>query len=254
MTTSVRTGLSAAVLTSILLLAGACSKTDDTVATQSTTSGGVEATSPTVKKTDKTEKTATTEVGTDDTEVTDKTSTTRKTPTTDKKATTTTAKATPTTKASTTGPEFALTSVEALKAKVGDFKALEVLIHFSSGFASVQAQDPAKPKNVDEYKYMGGSVGDPVPVKLSGDGELEANLFASSEVAWDKIPVMMEQAKTSIPLPEGSKGITHIIVKKNLPFDSDTVVDVYIDGGPRGDGGYVMFKADGTLKKVYGPS
>ena len=65
---------------------------------------------------------------------------------------------------------------------------------------------------------------------------------------------MMEQAKAEIPLEEGSKGITHIIIKKNLPFDSDTVVDVYVDGGTRGDGGYVMFKGDGTLKKVYGPS
>jgi hypothetical protein len=240
--------MSAAILTSVLLLAGACSKADDTVATQPTTQGGVEATSPTVKKTGTTEKT------TDDTEVTDETTTTKKkTPATDK-ATTTTAKATPTTKASTTGPEFALTSVDALKVKLGEFKALEMTIHFASGFTSVQVQDPAKPANVDEYQYKGGSIDGPTPVKLTGDGDLESNLFASTEIAWDKIPVMMEQAKTSIPLQEGSKGITHIIVKKNLPFDSDTVLDVYVDGGTRSDGGYVMFKADGTLKKVYGPS
>jgi len=252
MTKSVRTGLSAAILTSTLLLAGACSKADDVVATQPTTQGGVEVTS---KKADTTAKPTTTEKVTDDTEAGDETTTTKKTPTTDKKSTTTTAKATPTTKAATTGPEFALASIDALHTKLGEFKALEVLIHFQSGFASAQVQDPAKPKNIDEYKYSGASVGEPAPVKLTGDtSELESNLFAYAEVAWDKIPVMMEQAKTEIPLEEGSKGVTHIIVKKNIPFDSDTVVDVYIDGGTRGQGGYVMFKADGTLKKVYGPS
>ena len=62
------------------------------------------------------------------------------------------------------------------------------------------------------------------------------------------------QAKTEIGVLEGSQGVTHLIVHKNLPFDDDTVVNIYVDGGDRSDGGYVSFHADGTLKKVYGPS
>jgi hypothetical protein len=117
----------------------------------------------------------------------------------------------------------------------------------------VQAQDPAKPANVDQYTYQDGEISEPVPVKLSGDGSLEENVFDPSTIAWDQLQSMMDQAKAAIPV-EDSKGITHVIIKKNLPFDASTVVDVYVDGGARSDGGYVMFGADGTLKKVYGPT
>lgn len=54
-------------------------------------------------------------------------------------------------------------------------------------------------------------------------------------------------------VPEGSTGVTHLIIEKNLPFDEDTVVNIYVDGGTRSQGGYVSFLADGSLEKVFGP-
>jgi hypothetical protein len=146
--------------------------------------------------------------------------------------------------------------VEAFKAKLGEFKALELTVNFNSSGsrAQLQAQDPAKPANVDAYVFTGKAVSGPEPVKLTGDGSLEENLYSVTEVAWDKLPAMFDEAKASIGELEGSTGVTHFIVKKNLPFDSDTVVNIYIDGGTRSSGGYVSFLADGTLKKVYGPS
>jgi hypothetical protein len=152
------------------------------------------------------------------------------------------------------GPAFAAAAVAAYRAKLGEFKALELVVHVDNGNATLQAQDPGTPANVDEYDYDGTSIDGPSPVKLTGDGKLEDNLFAVGEVAWDKIPAMMQQAVTTIGPLEGSTGVTHLIVQKNLPFDTDTVVDVYVDGGTRSDGGYVSFKADGTLKKAYPPS
>lgn len=229
MNKSVRVGISLVAVGSLAVVAGACSKTD-TVSTQSSsTSAPIQATSPVTEK-----------VGKDP--VATDTPTTKKTSTTAKQ-TTTTVKA--------TGPAFATAAAAAFQAKLGDFKAIEMTIHTDNGNAEVKAQDPAKPANVDAYDYKGGAVSDPTPVRLTGDGALEDNLFAASEVAWDKLPAMMEQATTEIPPTEGSEGVTHIIIHKNLPFDSDTVVNVYVGSGTRGGGGYVSFKADGTLKKTF---
>ena len=41
-----------------------------------------------------------------------------------------------------------------------------------------------------------------------------------------------------------------MIITKDLPFSANTVVRIYVDGGPRASGGYVQYLADGTLDKV----
>ena len=245
MTQRVRIAISAAAMGSLMLLTPACSSTPNSVSTDSasTIASSKSETTTTAKES---VETTTTE------ETTDTTSKSVKgTTSVPKKATTTTKPA------KLTGAEFALAAITAFKGKVGeDFKGLQITVNFNSASnrAELQAQDPAKPANVDAYEYTGTDVDGPTPVKLTGDGSLEENLFAASEVAWEKLPDLFEQAKTSIGELEGSTGVTHFIVKKNLPFDSDTVINVYIDGGTRSSGGYVSFKADGTLKKVYGPS
>jgi hypothetical protein len=227
----VRLGFSLMALGSVALLSGACSKTDAASTQPGATSVAVQATSPSNSEV----------IPTNGSLVKD-------TPTTDKKSTTPGKQTTTTVKA--TGPEFATAAAAAFQAKLGDFKAIQVTIHTDNGNAEAQVQDPAKPANVDAYDYKGGAVSGPVPVKLTGSGELADNLFAASEIAWDKLPAMMDQAKTEIPPTEGSTGVTHIIIQKNLPFDNDTVVNVYVGSGTRGGGGYVSFKGDGTLKKV----
>jgi hypothetical protein len=167
--------------------------------------------------------------------------------------TTTTAKTPATTSKKVVGPEFVGAAATAFQTELGDFKALQMTIHPDQPRATVQVQDPAKPTNVDEYEFTGSKVGTPSPVTLTGDGDLEANLFLASTIAWDKIPALMEQAVAEIGPLEGSSGVTHLILQKNLPFDEDTVINIYVDGGTRSSGGYVSFLNDGTLKKVYGP-
>ncbi len=244
MSRSLRISLSAVAVGSLILLTGACSKTGD-VAT--------DAPPVTAKSSPKTEKTiemidpGTTPPG-DDTPTT-----TKKSIGQPKTSTTTTPKSTTTT-GKVTGPAFATAAVQAFRAQLGEFKGLEMVLHVDNSNATLQVQDPAKPANVDQYEYRGTSVEGPSPVKLTGDGDLESNLFAVGEVAWDQLPAMMDQAVTTIGPLEGSTGVTHLIIQKNLPFDADTVVNIYIDGGDRSDGGYVSFKADGTLKKAYPPS
>lgn len=166
---------------------------------------------------------------------------------------TTTVRATATTAVKLVGAEFVTAAGAAFQADFGDFRAMEMTIHPDQPRAQVQMQDPNKPANVDQYEYTGGKVGSPSPVTITGDGDLEANLFSASEIAWDQIPAMMDQAVAEIGALEGSTGVTHLIIKKNLPFDEDTVVNIYIDGGTRSQGGYVSFLGEGSLKRVYGP-
>lgn len=170
--------------------------------------------------------------------------------------TSTTKKAPPTTVAKKSGGEFVIQAVDAYKEKLGaEFKAMDITVWVQDNErAEANVQDPAKPANVDNYEFDGSKVGSPNPVKLSGDGDLESNLFMVTEVAWEKMPELFEIAKTEIGSLEGSTGVTHVIIQKNLPFDSDTVIRVYVDGGTRSGGGSVAFHADGSVKQVYAPS
>jgi len=242
----VRIGVSAAAIGSLVLVSAACTSTPTAVSTDST-GAPLASASASVGTTEAKASTTTTEnvsgPGTSTKKVGGTTSTTAK-------------KAAPTTAAKLSDAEFAQAAVAAFRAKVGEFRALELTVNFNStsSRAQLEAQDPAKPANVDAYEFTGASVSGPEPVKLTGDGSLEENLFAVTEVAWEKLPELFEQAKASIGELEGSTGVTHFIVKKNLPFDGDTVINIYIDGGTRTSGGYVSFKADGTLKRVFGPS
>jgi hypothetical protein len=237
-TQRVRLSVSAGIVGSLMLVAGACGGT-----TTETGSG-----TPSTPVTAKSSNTPTTEDVGGENPGTEKPTITIK-----PGNTTTSAKSTPTTSKKVVGPEFVTSAATAFQTELGDFKALQMTIHPDQPRATLQVQDPAKPANVDEYEFTGTKVGSPAPVTLTGDGDLEANLFLASTIAWDQIPAMMEQAVAEIGPLEGSTGVTHLIIQKNLPFDEDTVINIYVDGGSRTSGGYVSFLNDGTLKKVYGP-
>jgi len=174
-----------------------------------------------------------------------------------------TAPATPTAVAlvAATPGESLLAAVAAYQQSVGadgPVEALQLTAHFPVGtpaYASLQSQDPDTPANVDERGWRNGMVGSPSPVRLSGDGTLAENLFPLDSVDWNAIaaamagvPQLVEQ-KLATTL-ENSDGVTHVIAEKDLPFSPNTVVRVYVDGGDRTSGGYVQYRADGTLDKV----
>jgi hypothetical protein len=170
-------------------------------------------------------------------------------------ATSTTPAATPATPA-----ESLLAAVDAYEQALGGgtVQVLQLTTHFpvdDTAYASLQSQDPAAPANVDERAWRNGKVGEPNPVKLSGDGTLEENLFPLESVNWaavaaalDGAPALVEQQLGATI--ENGDGVTHIIAEKDLPFSANTVVRVYVDGGARTTGGYVQYLADGTLDKV----
>lgn len=122
-------------------------------------------------------------------------------------------------------------------------------------YASLEYQVPGRPGAVDERAWRDGRVGQPEPVRLTPADDVPAELFDLDEVDWAAAgaalaaaPAQVEQ-QLGVPL-EGSTGVTHVIVERNLPFSPDTVVRIYVDGGDRTTGGYVQLRADGSLDRV----
>ena len=113
-------------------------------------------------------------------------------------------------------------------------------------YVILQVQDPTAPANVDQYMWRDGAVGAPDPVTLTGDGDLEANLFSDTEVNWAVIPGLVAQALAQIPI-EGAT-VTHINIERNLPFSADIKIRVFVDG-TRGSG-FLDADAQGTVISV----
>ena len=122
-------------------------------------------------------------------------------------------------------------------------RILEAIIY--PGYAFAQVQDPAIPANVDEFQWR-GTLSAPAPVRLTGDGELEPNLFSDTEVNWAAIPALVEAALAQIPI-EGAE-VTHVIVHRNLPFTDTIQMRVFVNG-TRGSG-YLDADAQGNVLAV----
>jgi hypothetical protein len=125
-------------------------------------------------------------------------------------------------------------------------RILEVNLYPTYVIADVQ--DPNATTNVVEYMLRDNRVGDPAPVTLTGDGDLETNLFSDTDVNWAAIPTLVGSALENID-KDGS--VTHVHVARNLPFSSDIQIRVFVDAGSGGGaGGYVDADAQGKIVSV----
>ncbi|MBX3183429.1 MAG: hypothetical protein KIT72_03315 [Polyangiaceae bacterium] len=122
----------------------------------------------------------------------------------------------------------------------GDVMALELRIYPAR--IVLQAQDPARPSNVDQYIYKEGEVSSPVPVKLQGTGKLEDNLFQLSEVSLDRIPPLAGRALTELRIEDAHVGF--VSVKRDLPRSMSIRVRVKVSS-PRKDA-YLDTDLDGN--------
>lgn len=136
------------------------------------------------------------------------------------------------------------------KTKIGGAtRVLEMLIYPNYGYA--QIQDPKKLENVDQYDMRDGNVEDGAPVKFIGDqptaADLKETTFDIDEVDFASIPKIVKDAPVQLKIDGGK--VTHIILKRPLPFNKDVRFRVYVDG-ERKDGS-VEYDAKGNMKKVY---
>ncbi|MCB9589954.1 MAG: hypothetical protein H6718_31355 [Polyangiaceae bacterium] len=133
-------------------------------------------------------------------------------------------------------------ALEALKEAVGgDVQAIELRIYPTR--VVLQAQDPKRPSNVDQYIYKDGKVGKAVPVKLQGTGKLEDNLFPLSDIKLERIPPLAGRALSELRLENAHVGF--VSVKRDLPRSmairlrvkvqsprKDAYWDTDVDGNP----------------------
>ena len=117
---------------------------------------------------------------------------------------------------------------------------------FYPTYALAQVQDPNTPANVDEFDWRNGNVAPPAPVQLTGDGDLESNLFSDNEVNWNSLPGLVGAALAQIPI-EGAQ-VTHIHIARNLPFTADVQIRVFVDGTRKS--GYLDADAQGNIIAV----
>lgn len=130
----------------------------------------------------------------------------------------------------------------------GPVRVLEMSVY--DGYVMAQIQDPKVPLNVDAYELRGG-VERTGPVKFMSkqptEKDLKAATFDIGEAAFAKIPEMVKDAMTQLGIDKGK--VSHIMLKRQLPFSRDVSWRIYVSGERRD--GSVEYKADGSLKKVW---
>ena len=114
-----------------------------------------------------------------------------------------------------------------LKNKGSLLKALDLIVYPDR--ILIKAQDPLKLENVDQYTLNpGGTISEPVPVRLIGGGNLAENIFTLADVKYDSISLIAKEALSRTNI-EGGK-VTHLEVKRNLPFDKSVHIRAYVSG------------------------
>jgi hypothetical protein len=124
-------------------------------------------------------------------------------------------------------------------------RILSVVIY--PDYLNAQVQDPALPANVDQYEWR-GRLGSPVPVRLVGDGDIEANLYSADEVDWPAIGALVAAAPGAVAVEGGA--VTHLNVQRSLPFSDSIRIRVFVNGTR--DSGFVDADANGTIFSVNG--
>ncbi len=136
-------------------------------------------------------------------------------------------------------------AVAKFKEKIGGpLKVMDITVYKNR--VIINAQDPKKPENVDQYTYANGVVEEPVPVQLSGGGNLEDNLFNVDDVNLAATETLARTALDKITV-EGAQ-LSHMAIKLNLPFSKSVMWRSFVNGTRKN--GFVDANAKGEVTKV----
>jgi hypothetical protein len=122
---------------------------------------------------------------------------------------------------------------------------LSVLVY--PEYLTAQGQGPGVEETIIEYRWT-GQLEPATPVQVAPGGDVAAGLFGSDEVAWSAIPALIEEAPAAVSVEGGV--VTHVDVKRSLPFSADIRIRVYVSG-PGGDG-FVDGDAAGSMISING--
>jgi len=128
-------------------------------------------------------------------------------------------------------------------------RALEVNLYPTYVFTNVQ--DQAQRTHVDRYQLRDGRWKDPEPVRLMGNTKTEADInaavFDPSEVVFADIPKLIKDTLSRVKVE--SPTISHVSVKRPLPFDKEVTIKVFVNG-PRSNG-WADYDKKGTFIKAH---
>ena len=124
---------------------------------------------------------------------------------------------------------------------VSDFNVYDTYIIF-------EAQDPTKPENFDTYTWRDGQLGPSEPVNVSGytQEELEADLFDVTEVAWIRVPELVQAALDGTMLEGGT--VTAVFADRAYEEGMPVHISISVSGDRRS--GSLEATADGTIIEV----
>lgn len=143
-------------------------------------------------------------------------------------------------------------AVAQVRAKVGEpFRVLNVSIYRDR--VTLQAQDPKKKENVDEYVVESGVLKPPKPVHLIGIGAddaktLEANLFDPATVDLAKIPDLIHEADQKVQIEGRTFG--GVDIRRDM-FESDGPVRIDMDYSGTRKNGYLRTDRHGAHGTVH---
>lgn len=96
-------------------------------------------------------------------------------------------------------------------------RALSLRVYSDRLLLQVQARE--EPKRIDQYRVKNGEVIGPIPVKLTGPGELKDNLFPLQYADLKVIPKMVRHAERRAGLGDGRA--REVTLRRNLPESMD---------------------------------
>lgn len=132
------------------------------------------------------------------------------------------------------------------KFKGKEIQIFQKIYFYGDGRIVVSLQDPSKPENIDAYTFKNGKWEEPEAVKITGDGDMNANLIPLSEIKFEtaaKIYKQLEEKAKTIEGAEVSDAMYYIL---NMAR-KDKLWMTSIEGTRDSYSGY--FLADGTLKE-----
>jgi hypothetical protein len=119
----------------------------------------------------------------------------------------------------------------------------------------VEAQDPSVPEHIDRYEWRDDDVDGPEPVQLTGPQEdVDASLYPSSAVQWERIPTLARKAEEAAehaePIRIEEPRATYVNVERSTSSEDDGRIIVRFSiSGPRRSG-YVETTASGEIREV----
>jgi hypothetical protein len=141
-----------------------------------------------------------------------------------------------------TDPGAAREAIDAITAELGPI--LVTSFDLYDHYAIFEAQDPAKPENLDTYTFREGELEEPQPVHVTNSTleDLPNRLFSLAEVNWDAVATLAATAVTQLQIEDGV--VNHLGVDRG--FGSPDIQLSLSVGGPRRSGS-VEATADGTV-------